>query len=68
MIPLQGRALRRVPSPKNGYEVSMSFDEYERYDALGLAEKVRQGEVSPEELLEAALERCADRPAYRVWS
>ena len=39
----------------------MSFDEYERYDALGLAEKVRQGEVSPEELLEAALERCADR-------
>jgi len=33
--------------------------EYERYDALGLAELVRKGEVSPEELLDAALARVS---------
>jgi len=35
--------------------------EYERYDAVGLAEKVRRGDVKPEELLEAALARIAER-------
>src|SRR5262249_58601127 len=35
--------------------------EYERYDALGLAELVRKGEVSPEELLDAALARVSKR-------
>ena len=39
----------------------MSFEEYEHYDALGLAELVHRGDVSPEDLLEAALERCANR-------
>lgn len=33
------------------------FADYERYDALGLAELVRRGQVAPAELLEAAIER-----------
>jgi amidase len=35
--------------------------EYESYDALGLAELVRKGEVSPKELLDAALARVSAR-------
>jgi Asp-tRNA(Asn)/Glu-tRNA(Gln) amidotransferase A subunit family amidase len=35
--------------------------EYERYDALGLAELVRKGDTSPEELLDAALARVSER-------
>ena len=35
------------------------MQEYERYDALGLAELVRKGEVSPDELLDAALARVS---------
>ncbi|HXZ86604.1 MAG TPA: amidase [Myxococcota bacterium] len=35
--------------------------EYESYDALGLAELVRKGEVKPEELLDAALARVSAR-------
>jgi len=35
--------------------------EYEKYDALGLAELVRKGEVSPTELLDAALARVSAR-------
>ena len=31
--------------------------DYEQYDALGLAELVRRKEVSPEDLLDAAIER-----------
>ena len=30
----------------------MAFSEYDQHDAVGLAECVAQGEVSPEELLE----------------
>ncbi|MBM4442926.1 MAG: amidase [Candidatus Rokubacteria bacterium] len=37
------------------------FAEYERYDALGLAELVRRRDVTPEELLDAALARQAAR-------
>jgi amidase len=37
------------------------FAEYENYDALGLAELVRQRQVTPIELLEAALERVEVR-------
>ena len=37
------------------------FGEYEAYDGLGLAELVRQGAVTPEELLEAAIERVEAR-------
>jgi amidase len=33
------------------------FNEYDKYDGLGLAELVRCGEVSPQELLDAAIER-----------
>jgi len=35
----------------------MTFDDYARYDGLGLAELVRRREVSPAELLEAAIAR-----------
>jgi amidase/6-aminohexanoate-cyclic-dimer hydrolase len=34
---------------------------YESYDALGLAELIRQGEVKPSEVLEAAIARCEER-------
>ena len=37
----------------------MAFTEYGRYDALGLAELVRSGQVSPTELLDEALSRTA---------
>ena len=37
------------------------FAEYDRYDALGLAELVRRRELSPDELLDAALSRVAER-------
>lgn len=37
------------------------FKEYEQYDALGLAELVRRKDVTPEELLEAAIERVEAR-------
>ncbi len=37
------------------------FGAYERYDGLGLAELVRTGQVSPEELLEAAIDRIERR-------
>ncbi len=39
----------------------MAFDEYESYDALGLAALVRQGELKPRDLLEAALLRVERR-------
>ena len=39
------------------------FPEYESYDAVGLAELVRAGEVAAAELLEAAIERCEQRNA-----
>ena len=37
------------------------FNEYEQYDALGLAELVRQRQVTPQELLEAAIARVEAR-------
>jgi Asp-tRNA(Asn)/Glu-tRNA(Gln) amidotransferase A subunit family amidase len=37
------------------------FAEYERYDALGLADLVRRRQVTPDELLDAALARMAAR-------
>ena len=37
----------------------MTFADYGRHDALGLAELVRRGEVSPTELLDEALARTA---------
>jgi amidase len=38
-----------------------TFAEYERYDGLGLADLVRRGEVSPRELVQAAIERIEAR-------
>ena len=38
-----------------------AFKDYEQYDALGLAELVRRGKVTPAELLEAAIERVEAR-------
>jgi amidase len=37
------------------------FSEYERYDGLGLAELVKAGHVTPEELLDAAIARVEAR-------
>ena len=37
------------------------FADYEQYDALGLAELVRRGKVTPSQLLEAAIERVEAR-------
>jgi Asp-tRNA(Asn)/Glu-tRNA(Gln) amidotransferase A subunit family amidase len=37
----------------------MTFDEYAKYDAVGLAQLVAKGEVSPRELLDAARARAA---------
>jgi amidase len=43
------------------------FDEYERFDALGLAELVRSGQVTSAELVEAAWTRIATRnPTLRA--
>ena len=40
---------------------TMKFDEYVKYDAMGLAALVRSGDVTPNELLEVALEAIASR-------
>ena len=37
------------------------FQEYEDYDAVGLAELVARGDITPEALLEAAIERVEAR-------
>src|SRR5260221_7343803 len=39
----------------------MVFNEYEQYDALGLAALVRQRQVTPQELLAAAIARVEAR-------
>ena len=41
------------------------FADYEQYDALGLADLVRRGKVTPTELLEAAIERVEARNGDR---
>jgi len=38
-----------------------AFKDYEQYDALGLADLVRRGKVTPEDLLTAAIERVEAR-------
>ena len=38
----------------------MGFAEYGRYDAVGLAELVRAGDVTPTELLDEALARARE--------
>lgn len=44
-----------------------TFPEYPRYDALGLAELVRTGQITPSELVEAAIERIeAHNPALNA--
>lgn len=37
------------------------FREYENYDAIGLAELIRNGEITAQEVLEAAIARCEAR-------
>src|SRR5499427_2278070 len=50
--------------PPSGSRPGMAaFKDYEHYDALGLAELVKQGKVTPGELLEAAIERVEARNA-----
>src|SRR4030095_2409234 len=61
------RALTNSPAmftagDKCNTEATMSgFAEYERYDALGLGDLVRKRQVTPDELLDAALSRVAAR-------
>src|SRR4051812_17341312 len=38
-----------------------AFTEYEQFDGVGLADLVRSGEVKPEELLDAAIQRVQNR-------
>ena len=38
-----------------------AFADYEQYDALGLADLVRRGKVTPQQLLDAAIERVESR-------
>ena len=39
----------------------MAFSEYDEYDAIGLAGLVRDGEITPSDLLDAAIERVEGR-------
>lgn len=41
--------------------MSLPFPEYEAHDAIALAELVSRGEISPDELLDAAVARCDER-------
>ena len=41
--------------------MSLTFPEYESYDAVGLAELVRSSDVSASELLDAAIARSVER-------
>ena len=49
-----------LPETRNALAVAI-FEAYDRYDALGLGELVRHGEVTPGELLDTALARVAAR-------
>jgi amidase len=49
---------RLGPATDCEYKTEVAFDEYDRYDALGLAALVRDGEVSPRELLDEAITRA----------
>lgn len=51
---------RRAKKGESAHYPAMNFDEYARYDATGLADLVRRGEVHPSELLEAAIKRADD--------
>ena len=51
-----GAAATLLSSPKLGFSTP-GFPDYLDYDALGLADLVRRKEVTPEELLEAAIAR-----------
>src|SRR3954469_15458835 len=48
-------------SHRGGFPDMSGFADYENYDALGLAELVRRKHVTPEDLLEAAIERVETR-------
>ena len=47
--------------PKRKGNVMAAFTDYEEHDALGLAALVARGEATPEEILEAAIERVEAR-------
>jgi Asp-tRNA(Asn)/Glu-tRNA(Gln) amidotransferase A subunit family amidase len=46
-----------LPSQRSAAADARSFGEYRRYDALGLAELVRRGDASPQQLLDLAIAR-----------
>jgi hypothetical protein len=49
---------RACPAKDQPVSSAWPFEEYSRYDGLGLAELVRKKEVKPGELLEAAIARA----------
>ena len=51
----------RAAGQHDGEDKLEPFPEYENYDALGLAELVRKGEITAAELLEAAIARAEAR-------
>jgi amidase len=56
------RGASLASAEQRSYKPGMSgFADYEQHDATGLAELVRRGEVSPAELVEAAIERIEAR-------
>jgi amidase len=55
------RPMTATPSPGVDRAAPLPFPEYETFDATGLAEIVRRGEVLPAELVEAAIARIERR-------
>ncbi len=57
---IAGLPMGRVHAWSRGSCGGLSFDEFGRFDGLGLAELVRNKEVTPTELLDAAVKRAAE--------
>lgn len=52
LLPLEAKALGMQSA-----QTARSFPEYDKLDALGLADLIKRGEISPTEVLDAAIER-----------
>src|SRR5690242_15082038 len=52
---------RGIPRANPGRSAVAGFADYEAYDGIGLAGLVARGEVTPAELLDAAIERVEAR-------
>ena len=66
MLPLRtahGKRLGHGRANGSAAEDERRMQDYEDYDAIALAALVREGEVTPSTLLDAAIERCEKRNA-----